>query len=84
MPCHVLSCECARFIGDSQVFLCPVCSREYATRASLEIHLYGQHPGLSARERSVLLQGALNGTEGGPVPPARPTGRAVGGTPATA
>jgi hypothetical protein len=61
MPCHVLSCECARFGADSQVFLCPVCSREYATRASLEIHLYGQHPGLSARERSVLLQGAMSG-----------------------
>ncbi|MCI4337572.1 MAG: hypothetical protein L3K17_10400 [Thermoplasmata archaeon] len=61
MPCHVLSCECSRFTGDSQVFLCPACAREYATRASLEIHLYGQHPGLSPRERSVLLQGALNG-----------------------
>ncbi|MCI4336267.1 MAG: hypothetical protein L3K17_03600 [Thermoplasmata archaeon] len=60
MPCHVLSCECNRFLGDSQSFLCPVCSREYATRASLEIHLYGQHPGLSPRERSVLLQGALH------------------------
>lgn len=61
MPCHVLGCECARFNADSQVFLCPVCSREYATRASLEIHLYGQHPGLSARERSVLLSGAMSG-----------------------
>lgn len=61
IPCHVLSCECARFWADAQSFLCPVCQREYATRASLEIHLYGQHAGLSARERSVLLQGALNG-----------------------
>jgi hypothetical protein len=61
MPCHVMGCVCSRFTGDSSVFLCPVCSREYATRASLEIHLYGQHPGLSARERSKLLQGALNG-----------------------
>lgn len=61
IPCHVLSCECARFSADAQSFLCPVCQREYATRASLEIHLYGQHPGLSSRERSVLLQGALNG-----------------------
>ncbi|MCI4325286.1 MAG: hypothetical protein L3K00_05335 [Thermoplasmata archaeon] len=61
MPCHVLTCNCARFGADSQVFLCPVCSREYATRASLEIHLYGQHPGLSSRERSVLLQGAMSG-----------------------
>lgn len=61
MPCHVLGCACARFDADSQVFLCPVCSREYATRASLEIHLYGQHPGLSARERSVLLSGAMSG-----------------------
>lgn len=60
MPCHVLNCACSRFSGDAQSFLCPVCQREYATRASLEIHLYGQHPGLSARERSVLLQGALN------------------------
>ncbi len=60
MPCHVLSCECARFLGDAESFLCPVCNREYATRASLEIHLYGQHPGLTARERSVLLQGALH------------------------
>ena len=63
MPCHVLSCSCPRFHGESQVFLCPVCSREYATRASLEIHLYGQHPGLSARERSVLLQGAVQLSE---------------------
>ena len=66
MPCHVLACECARFTGDSQSFLCPVCSREYATRASLEIHLYGQHPGLGPRERSVLLQGALKG-QGAPL-----------------
>jgi len=61
MPCHVLGCQCARFMGDPSVFLCPVCSREYATRASLEIHLYGQHPGLTSRERSKLLQGALSG-----------------------
>lgn len=61
MPCHVLGCSCARFGADSQAFLCPVCSREYATRASLEIHLYGQHPGLSSRERSLLLQGAMSG-----------------------
>ena len=61
MPCHVLTCSCSRFDADSQVFLCPVCSREYATRASLEIHLYGQHPGLSSRERSMLLQGAMSG-----------------------
>jgi hypothetical protein len=60
MPCHVLGCECTRFLGDSQSFLCPVCARDYATRASLEIHLYGQHPGLTPRERSVLLQGALH------------------------
>jgi hypothetical protein len=65
MPCHVLSCDCARFTGEAQIFLCPVCQREYATRASLEIHLYGQHPGLSARERSVLLQGALTGQAAG-------------------
>lgn len=61
MPCHVLNCECPRFLGEAQSFFCPVCQREYATRASLEIHLYGQHPGLSARERSVLLQAAMNG-----------------------
>ena len=61
MPCHVLGCECARFDAVSQAFMCPVCSREYATRASLEIHLYGQHPGLSSRERSMLLQGAMSG-----------------------
>lgn len=60
MPCHVLNCGCARFAGDAQVYLCPVCAREYATRASLEIHLYGHHAALSSRERSVLLQGALN------------------------
>ncbi|MFI5417866.1 MAG: hypothetical protein ACHQ2Y_03075 [Candidatus Lutacidiplasmatales archaeon] len=60
MPCHVLNCDCSKFTGDSQSFACPVCPRVYATRASLEIHLYGQHPALSARERSVLLQGALN------------------------
>ena len=59
MPCHVLGCACGRFSCESQCFLCPVCSREYATRASLEIHLYGQHPGLSVRERSMLLQGAV-------------------------
>jgi hypothetical protein len=67
MPCHVLSCNCGRFTGDSQSFLCPVCSREYATRASLEIHLYGQHPGLTARERSLLLQGAIQLSELTPV-----------------
>ena len=61
MPCHVLSCPCSRFLGDAQAFFCPACTREYATRASLEIHLYGQHPGLTSRERSVLLQGALLG-----------------------
>lgn len=71
MPCHVLACDCARFVGEASVFLCPVCSREYATRASLEIHLYGQHPGLSSRERSKLLQGALNGqSTWGQTPPA--------------
>lgn len=72
MPCHVMNCGCARFVGDSVSFLCPVCSREYATRASLEIHLYGQHPGLSSRERSKLLQGALNGQTAWTSPP--PTG----------
>ena len=86
MPCHVVSCECARFLGEAQAFLCPVCAREYATRASLEIHLYGQHPGLNARERSVLLQGALHGRE--PVsaspPLARGSGRIVRETPAEA
>lgn len=77
MPCHVLSCSCARFRGESQIFLCPVCSREYATRASLEIHLYGQHPGLSARERSVLLQGAVQLTQSAaePVAPEPRDGR---------
>jgi len=70
MPCHVLNCECVRFSGESQSFLCPVCSREYATRASLEIHLYGQHPGLTARERSVLLQGAIQLSESSSEPPA--------------
>lgn len=69
MPCHVLGCDCARFVGDSAVFLCPVCSREYATRASLEIHLYGQHPGLTSRERSTLLQGALTGRSTWSSPP---------------
>ena len=72
MPCHVLNCGCARFAGDSQVYLCPVCAREYATRASLEIHLYGHHPALSSRERSVLLQGALNGRTPARVPLVRP------------
>lgn len=77
MPCHVMGCECSRFLGESQVFPCPVCAREYATRASLEIHLYGQHPGLGNRERSVLLQGALNGgVTGGTIPRAHATGRA--------
>jgi hypothetical protein len=68
MPCHVVGCECSRFVGDSQAFLCPVCARQYATRASLEIHLYGQHPGLNARERSVLLQGALQSAPVTPEP----------------
>ena len=85
MPCHVLSCSCPRFHGESQIFLCPVCAREYATRASLEIHLYGQHPGLSARERSVLLQGAVQLTETSVAPmgtetpdaPREPVGTAV-------
>jgi len=67
MPCHVLSCSCSRFAGESQSFLCPVCAREYATRASLEIHLYGQHPGLTARERSVHLQSAVQLSELNPV-----------------
>lgn len=67
MPCHVLSCSCGRFAGESQRFLCPVCSREYATRASLEIHLYGQHAGLTARERSVHLQIAVQLSELTPV-----------------
>ncbi|MHB8351307.1 MAG: hypothetical protein ACYDFT_01225 [Thermoplasmata archaeon] len=70
MPCHVLGCVCARFVGDPTVLLCPVCSREYATRTSLEIHLYGQHPGLSPRERSKLLQGALTGKNAWAAPPA--------------
>ncbi|MCI4349510.1 MAG: hypothetical protein L3J93_04770 [Thermoplasmata archaeon] len=61
MPCHVTSCACPKFYGDSQSILCPVCAREYATRASLEIHLYGHHPGLTARERSLLLHGAMSG-----------------------
>jgi hypothetical protein len=61
MPCHVTSCECARFLGDAQPILCPVCAHEYATRASLEIHLYGHHPGLTSRERSTLLYGAMLG-----------------------
>lgn len=73
MPCHVVGCECSRFLGDSQAFLCPVCARQYATRASLEIHLYGQHPGLNARERSVLLQGALQ-TPPGVAAPELPRG----------
>ena len=74
MPCHVLSCACGRFTGESQSFLCPVCSREYATRASLEIHLYGQHPGLTARERSMLLQGAIQLSESVPAPVAEDRG----------
>jgi hypothetical protein len=61
MPCHVMNCGCAKFACGSVAFLCPVCSREYSTRASLEIHLYGQHAGLSARERSKLLHSALQG-----------------------
>jgi hypothetical protein len=55
----VSSCPCARFSGDPQQFLCPVCSRAYAGRTSLEIHFYGRHPGLTVRERSVLLQKAV-------------------------
>jgi hypothetical protein len=39
--------------------LCPVCSRAYAGRASLEIHMYAQHPGLTTRERSVLLRSVV-------------------------
>jgi hypothetical protein len=61
MPCHVLGCACGRFVGETQTFLCPVCTREYATRASLEIHLYGHHPELTPRERSILLHGAMSG-----------------------
>jgi hypothetical protein len=59
MPCHVVKCDCSRFTADSQDVLCPVCSRAYAGRSSLEIHLYNQHPGLSTRERSLLLGGAI-------------------------
>ena len=61
MPCHVQNCECSKFLGETQTILCPVCAREYATRASLEIHLYGHHPGLTSRERSLLLHGAMSG-----------------------
>lgn len=73
MPCHVLGCGCARFVGDPSVLLCPVCAREYSTRTSLEIHLYGQHPGLSTRERSKLLAGALNGKSSWSQPAPAPT-----------
>jgi hypothetical protein len=52
---------------------CPLCAREYATRASLEIHLYGQHPGLTLRERSSLLQRALRG----PAPWSTPESREI-------
>ncbi|MCI4322720.1 MAG: hypothetical protein L3K03_01635 [Thermoplasmata archaeon] len=61
MPCHVVGCECRQFLSDVAMVPCPLCSRKYATRASLEIHLYGQHPGLTLRERSSLLQQALRG-----------------------
>ncbi|MCI4351001.1 MAG: hypothetical protein L3K15_05760 [Thermoplasmata archaeon] len=59
MPCHVFHCTCGRFTADSTPMLCPVCSRGYAGRASLEIHVYAQHPGLTTRERSVLIRGAV-------------------------
>jgi hypothetical protein len=79
MPCHVVGCECRQFLADVAAVPCPLCSREYATRASLEIHLYGQHPGLTLRERSALLQQALRG----PAPWATTVPRVIpsGGTP---
>jgi uncharacterized C2H2 Zn-finger protein len=59
IPCHVLNCTCARFVGKPSVFRCPICAQVYAARTSLEIHIYGQHAQLSDRQRSVMLQTAL-------------------------
>src|ERR1700686_1788193 len=59
MPCHIVNCACGRFTRESQRILCPVCSREYAGRGNLEMHFYGKHPGLSVRDRSVLLRGVV-------------------------
>jgi hypothetical protein len=59
-PCHVLLCTCSEFSGERRSFLCPLCSRAYAGRTSLEIHFYGHHPGLATRERSLLLQAAVH------------------------
>jgi len=39
---------------------CPVCSRVYLTRTSLEVHLSKVHSGLAPRERSNLLAATLN------------------------
>src|ERR1700686_1662610 len=59
LPCHILHCTCSRFAGSLHSVLCPVCSWTYAGRAGLELHFYGKHPGLSTRERSVLLRGVF-------------------------
>lgn len=59
IPCHVVSCECAGFTAETPLFPCPSCDRGYATRTSLEIHLYGRHPELTVRERSQVVERAL-------------------------
>jgi hypothetical protein len=60
MTCHVVQCGCARFFDSPPDLPCPVCSRIYLTRTSLEVHLSKVHSGLAPRERSNLLAATLN------------------------
>ena len=55
MPCHVFSCRCGSYADLPRGLPCPVCTRRYLTRSSLEVHLAKTHAGLARRERSVLL-----------------------------
>ncbi len=55
MPCHVMHCGCAGYNDVPTGLPCPVCTRSYMTRTSLEVHLAKTHAELAPRERSVLL-----------------------------
>jgi hypothetical protein len=59
MPCHVMLCGCAGYSDCPPDLPCPVCTRSYLTRTSLEVHLAKTHGELAPRERSVLLDMTL-------------------------
>ena len=60
MPCHAMQCRCVGFFDSPPSLPCPICSRVYLTRTSLEVHLAKVHAGLAPRERSNLLAATLN------------------------